>query len=70
MHKAKILFTEFVTHDTKRFIVEKPEAFTFTSGQAVQVSIDKADWQKKNQTFHVYITKRGFSSRVYYQAIS
>ncbi|OGY43350.1 MAG: flavodoxin reductase [Candidatus Buchananbacteria bacterium RIFCSPHIGHO2_02_FULL_38_8] len=40
-HRVKILMTEFVTHDVKRFIVEKPQNYSFTPGQATDVSINK-----------------------------
>jgi len=33
--------TEFVTHDVKRFIVEKPEGFSFKPGQATEIAINK-----------------------------
>ena len=38
-YKTKILMTEFVTHNVKRFILEKPEGYKFTPGQATEVSI-------------------------------
>jgi len=40
-HIVKILKTEFVTHNVKRFTVEKPEGYSFVSGQATDVSINK-----------------------------
>jgi ferredoxin-NADP reductase len=40
-HIVKILKTEFVTHNVKRFTVEKPAGYTFISGQATDVSINK-----------------------------
>jgi ferredoxin-NADP reductase len=33
--------TEFVTHNVKRFTLQKPEGYTFISGQATDVSINK-----------------------------
>jgi ferredoxin-NADP reductase len=40
-HIVKVLKTEFVTHNVKRFTVEKPKGYNFTSGQATDVSISK-----------------------------
>lgn len=40
-HKTTLLHTAFVTHDVKRYIVSKPDNFTFEPGQATYVSIDK-----------------------------
>jgi ferredoxin-NADP reductase len=40
-HIVKVLKTEFVTHNVKRFTVEKPAGYSFISGQATDVSIDK-----------------------------
>lgn len=38
-YTVKILETEFVTHDVKRFRVEKPEGYEFKPGQATEVAI-------------------------------
>jgi hypothetical protein len=38
---AKILRTQFVTHDVKQFIVERPEGYEFAPGQATLVSINQ-----------------------------
>ena len=38
---AKILMTAFVTHDVKRFVLQKPRGFKFVAGQATLVSIDQ-----------------------------
>lgn len=40
-HIVKVLKTEFVTHNVKRFTVEKPAGYKFISGQATDVSINK-----------------------------
>ena len=39
-YKVKILKTEYVTHDVKRFRVEKPEGYKFDPGQATEVTIE------------------------------
>jgi len=38
--KVKILKTEFVTHDVKRFCVEKPSGYKYQPGQATEVTIE------------------------------
>lgn len=50
-HISKILMKEFVTHDTLRFIAEKPENYKFAPGQATEVSINKEEWKDKKRPF-------------------
>ncbi|TFG26409.1 flavodoxin reductase [Candidatus Thorarchaeota archaeon] len=50
-HRVKILMTEFVTHDVKRFILEKPDNFEFSPGQATTLLIPKPGWEKKDGLF-------------------
>lgn len=40
--KVKVLLIEGVTHDVRRFVVEKPEGYSFVPGQATEVSMSKA----------------------------
>ncbi len=40
-HIVKVLKADFVTHNVKRFVVEKPAGYTFISGQATDISINK-----------------------------
>ncbi|WP_428330902.1 FAD-binding oxidoreductase [Mucilaginibacter sp.] len=42
-HIVKVLKTEFVTHNVKRFTLERPKGYTFVSGQATDVSINKPE---------------------------
>jgi len=46
-HRTKILMTEFVTHDVKRFIVKRPDMFSFTPGQGVELVIDQEKWREE-----------------------
>jgi len=46
-HRTTILMTEFVTHDVKRFIVHKPDTFSFTPGQGVEIFIDQEEWREE-----------------------
>ncbi|OCX53597.1 hypothetical protein BEL04_04700 [Mucilaginibacter sp. PPCGB 2223] len=50
-HVVKVLQTNFVTHNVKHFVVEKPQGYTFISGQATDVSINKPDWDNELRPF-------------------
>ena len=50
-NRVKILMTEFVTHDVKRFIVEKPRGYEFLPGQATLLSIPKPKWKDEFREF-------------------
>jgi ferredoxin-NADP reductase len=49
--KVLILETSFVTHNVKRFVLEKPQGYKFVPGQATEVSINQADWKKEKRPF-------------------
>lgn len=49
--KVEILMSEFVTHDTKRFIVEKPSSYSFNPGDAVYLSINEEDFRESRHPF-------------------
>ncbi|WP_311030357.1 FAD-binding oxidoreductase [Mesorhizobium koreense] len=51
VHKVRILDAENVTHNVRRFRFEKPSGYTFTPGQATDVSIDKDGWREKKSPF-------------------
>lgn len=48
---VKILSKEFLTHDVLRIIAEKPTELSYNPGQAVDVSINKPDWEQKLRAF-------------------
>ena len=50
-HIVKVLKTEFVTHNVKRFTLEKPAGYTFVSGQATDVSIHKPGLENELRPF-------------------
>lgn len=50
-HIVKVLETGFLTHNVKRFVVEKPSGYTFISGQATDVSINKAGLKDELRPF-------------------
>ena len=48
---VKILSAEFVTHNVRRFKLEKPAAVTFIPGQAADISINKPKWVDEKRPF-------------------
>jgi hypothetical protein len=50
-HIVKILSTEPVTHNVKRFKVEKPAGYKYIPGQATEVAINKPGWQNERRPF-------------------
>jgi ferredoxin-NADP reductase len=50
-HVVKILKTQFITHDVKRFTVERPKGYDFTPGQATDVSINLPGWENNLHPF-------------------
>lgn len=49
--KVTVLMTEFVTHDVKRFVVEKPSGYEYIPGQANLVSLDREEWTDEFRPF-------------------
>jgi ferredoxin-NADP reductase len=49
--KLKILNTEYVSQHAKRFVVEKPQGFTYIPGQAALLSINLPGWENQKRTF-------------------
>jgi ferredoxin-NADP reductase len=50
-HIVRILRIEQVTHDVKRFQVEKPEGYSFIPGQATDVSINSPELRDEKRPF-------------------
>lgn len=50
-HIVRILAINNVTHNVKQFIIEKPDGFTFTPGQATELSINQPDWENEKNPF-------------------
>ncbi len=50
-YRVTLLMSEFVTHDVKRFIVTRPEGFSFEAGEGVELAIDHPDWQDEGRPF-------------------
>src|SRR5947207_13959365 len=50
-HQVKILSVEPVTHNVKRFQVEKPASYNFHPGQATEVSINTPALREERRPF-------------------
>jgi ferredoxin-NADP reductase len=50
-HIVKIIATENVTHNVKRFVVEKPAGFEFVPGHATDLSINEEGWKDNKHPF-------------------
>ena len=50
-HLVKVLETRHVTHNVKQFKVEKPAGYTYVSGQATDVSINKPSLEEELRPF-------------------
>ena len=58
---VKILEAGYINYNVKRFIVEKPEGYSFVPGQATDVSIDLPEWRDQLRPF----TFTSFNTRPY-----
>lgn len=50
-HIIKIKTIKHLTHDVLRIEAEKPEGLNFTPGQAIDVAVNKPNWEKKKRSF-------------------
>jgi ferredoxin-NADP reductase len=50
-HVVKVLKSHFITHDVKSFVVEKPQGYDFTPGQATEISINHPKWKDELRPF-------------------
>ncbi len=48
---VKIKSVDNVTHNVLRIVTEKPQGYTFTPGQATEVSINQNEWQDEKRPF-------------------
>src|ERR1700733_11860364 len=48
---VKILEIKQVTHDVKRFWVEKPSGYSFHPGQATELSVNRPGWKEEKRPF-------------------
>jgi len=50
-HLVKIKSIEHIIHDVLKIVVEKPQHYTFTPGQATEIAINKSGWKDKKRPF-------------------
>jgi len=50
-YTVKLLMSQFVTHDVKRFIVSKPEGFSVVPGQGVELAINRPGLSEEGRPF-------------------
>ncbi len=51
MQRLKILHSHFITHNVKRFVLEKPSGFEYAPGQSALISIDLPDWKEQRRPY-------------------
>lgn len=51
LHTVKILDTAFITHNVKRFLLEKPKGYHYTPGQAARVALNRDGWRERSGPF-------------------
>lgn len=47
MQTLKIISNQYITHNVKRFVLEKPEDFTYSPGQSAVISINIPGWENQ-----------------------
>lgn len=50
-YNVKINRIEWITHNVRKFSVEKPKGYSFTPGQATEVAINKEGWKEERRPF-------------------
>ena len=50
-HIVKIKSIDKITHDVLRIVLQKPDHYTFTPGQATEVAINKENWKNEKRPF-------------------
>lgn len=48
---VKVLEANFINHDVKRFVVEKPPGYTFIPGQGTELAVNHPEWKDKFRPF-------------------
>jgi cytochrome-b5 reductase len=50
-YPIRLLMSGFVTHDTRRFVLERPEGLEFEPGQGVELTIERNPWRGQGHPF-------------------
>ncbi|HTN44929.1 MAG TPA: FAD-binding oxidoreductase [Flavipsychrobacter sp.] len=51
VHTLKILDTEYINYNVKRFVLEKPIGWMYVPGQATHIAVDLPGWEDKWRPF-------------------
>lgn len=51
VHTLKILDTEYINYNVKRFVIEKPAGWTYMPGQATHIAVNLPGWEDKWRPF-------------------
>ena len=51
MEPVKIIAIEHLTHDVLKIVAEKPASISYQPGQAVDISINKQNWEQELRAF-------------------
>ena len=51
MHQVRILDIAELTHDVRRYRLERPEGYDFLAGQATEIAIDQEGWREERRPF-------------------
>jgi len=51
MQTLKILSTHFISHNVKRFVLEKPPGIEYTPGESAHISINLPNWEDQIRPF-------------------
>lgn len=50
-YTVTLLMAEFVTHDVKHFIVERPSGLDYQPGQGVELAVNQPEWKDQGRPF-------------------
>lgn len=50
-HIVRVKSVDKITHDVVKIVTDKPDNYTFTSGQATEVSLNNARWKDEKRPF-------------------
>lgn len=68
-HRIGILDVEEVTHNVRRFRLERPDGYDFSPGQATDVAIDRDGWRDEKRPFTFTGLRRApeleFTTKIY-----
>src|SRR5690606_37589645 len=51
MYKVKVISTNYINYNVKRFVLEKPEGLTYHPGESAHISINLPGWEDKVRPF-------------------